>query len=657
MQKRFIRMIAVVLTLLICFTAGSLSAFAAEGANKTSVIVEPVTAKPSDTVQVNINISNNPGIAGATLNVEFADGLTLVSAENGAAFSNLVLTKPGSFSNHCRFLWDSVDGEAAEDGIILKLTFEVASDAAGDLPVCISCNDGDVYNENLDTVEVQTVNGVVKTSSQSIDNPEDNEPAFEVKSVTKTETSSIVNVDILVKNNPGIAGATISVDYVSGLTLLSASNGEAFSELSLTAPGQFTSPCKFLWDSVSGQSVSNGTILTLTFEVDEAATGDLAVGISCDDGDVYNENLDTVKIKTVNGVVKTSSQTEEPPVSDYPTFEVQSVVKSDTSSTVSVDVLVKNNPGIAGATLIVSYAEGLTLVSAENGAAFSELAFTTPGQFANPSRFLWDSISGQSVSNGTILTLTFEIASGATGELNVEISCNDGDVYNEDLDTVNMRTKNGTVLVSGDHYLFAKKGTLTNIDYNNGLISGLQSGINSLENYVFTIDGCKIEYNNTIGTGCLVYVKRNNITIETYSIIIYGDVDGDGWYDGRDSFIVNCLVNGYLTREQIGEEKYLAADCNHDGEINSTDAALLEQAGLILANVDQTASQEELMESDAYMEYLSLLDQSPAQEDIDEPIDNQPYQKNFFEKIVEFVKMVIDFVNSIVTQIINLSAF
>ena len=63
------------------------------------------------------------------------------------------------------------------------------------------------------------------------------------------------------------------------------------------------------------------------------------------------------------------------------------------------------------------------------------------------------------------------------------------------------------------------------------------------------------------------------------------------------------------------------------------------------------------MESDAYMEYLSLLDQSPAQEDIDEPIDNQPYQKNFFEKIVEFVKMVIDFVNSIVTQIINLSAF
>ena len=618
----------------------------------TFAVESVVKQEGSSTVNVDINVQNNPGIAGATLNVEFADGLTLVAAENGEAFSNLVLTKPGTFTNHSRFLWDSVDGEAVGDGIILTLTFEVSSDATGDLDVCISCNDGDVYNENLDTVEVQTVNGVVKTSSQSAPS-ESNEPVFEVVSATKSDASSTVNVDIVVKNNPGIAGATLNVEFADGLTLVAAENGEAFSSLMLTKPGVFTNHCRFLWDSVDGEAAADGVILTLTFEVASGASEDLAISIYCNDGDVYNENLDTVEVQTVNGVVKTSSQ-GEPSESDDPMFEVISESIVNSSSTVSVDIVVKNNPGIAGATLNVEYAEGLTLLSVSNGAAFSALTLTTPGQFSSPCRFLWDSISGQSETNGVILTLTFGVRDSTTGSLFVQISCNDGDIYNENLDTVYMKTKSGVVSITDGNYLFAKNGTTAKVDHGNRFITGLQAKLSSLDTFVFVSDGCEMRYSSPIGTGSTVYVKQANITIETYTVIIFGDVNGDGVYDGQDSLIVNCLANGLLKREQVGEAKWLAADCNHDGEISSSDVLLLEQAGLLLENVDQTASQEELLQSDSYMEYLNLIDQNPnVKETTENPIDEptEPAAKTLIERIIEIVKTFIIFVRNLFPKI------
>jgi len=443
--------------------------------------------------------------------------------------------------------------------------------------------------------------------------------AFSVESVTKQESSSTVTVNISVKNNPGIAGATLSVNYSECLTLIDATNGEAFSNLILTKPGTFRNNCKFLWDSVDGETTANGVILTLTFEVASDAAGDLDVSISCNDGDVYNENLDTVEVQTVNGVVKTSSQSGDIPESDEPTFEVVSATKSSVSSTVSVDIVVKNNPGIAGATLNVKYADGLKLLSVINGTAFSELSLTTPGQYNSPCKFLWDSISGQTLSNGTILTLTFEVESNSKGPFNIEISCNDGDVYNENLDTVCIKTKNGVILSTDGNILFSKHDSTTKVDYSKRFITGLQSHLDSLDNYLSVNNGYECKYNKTIGTGCIVSVKKDDIVVETYTIVIFGDANGDSWYDGQDAMLVNCIVNGMLTREQVGEAVWAAADCNHDGVIDENDVALLNEAGLLLSQVDQTKSEEELNSDSVYQEYLSLIDQNPTEKETEEP--------------------------------------
>ena len=154
---------------------------------------------------------------------------------------------------------------------------------------------------------------------------------------------------------------------------------------------------------------------------------------------------------------------------------------------------------------------------------------------------------------------------------------------------------------------------------NDKLIYGLAAGLDSIEGYVTaSADGCEVKVTKSgekIGTGTLVEIYKDGYLVDAYTVVIFGDVDGDGWYDAQDAFIVSLIANGLLTREQTGEAKYLAADCNHDGEINASDVEILQNAGLLLSDVDQSKSQEELETDSAYEEYSELVNQLSTNED------------------------------------------
>ena len=162
------------------------------------------------------------------------------------------------------------------------------------------------------------------------------------------------------------------------------------------------------------------------------------------------------------------------------------------------------------------------------------------------------------------------------------------------------------------------------IDYDTGIITGLSSNLTSLDEYIeITDDSCSLKY-DTLGTDAVVYLTRNGEVIDAYTVVLFGDVNGDGWYDGRDAVTVSMIANGMLTREQVGEAVWMAADCNHDGKIDQADVDLLNQAGLLLSSVDQTKPTEELLEiSSEYNEYLNLIDQSVGVKS-DEPEQESP---------------------------------
>ena len=130
---------------------------------QATVTVESTYASPGATVEVNLLLEDNPGIAGARLTVSYDEQLELLDAVSVGALSELEYSRPGSFASPCVFNWDSESQEVAEDGVMLTLTFRVSEKAKinGRLNVDVSCRYGDVYNGDLDSVALATVGGSV----------------------------------------------------------------------------------------------------------------------------------------------------------------------------------------------------------------------------------------------------------------------------------------------------------------------------------------------------------------------------------------------------------------------------------------------------------------------------------------------------------------
>lgn len=128
--------------------------------------------------------------------------------------------------------------------------------------------------------------------------------SVENKNVKPGDTFS---VEVKVKNNPGILGATLKLSYDSGLTLKNVEGGEAFSYLTLTKSGRFTSPCTFNWDGqeCTKEDAKDGSILNLTFTVDQNVPSGkkLGVSISADKNDVFDNDLNEVPFTIKNGEI------------------------------------------------------------------------------------------------------------------------------------------------------------------------------------------------------------------------------------------------------------------------------------------------------------------------------------------------------------------
>lgn len=162
------------------------------------------------------------------------------------------------------------------------------------------------------------------------------------------------------------------------------------------------------------------------------------------------------------------------------------------------------------------------------------------------------------------------------------------------------------------------------IDYSSDIISGINAGSTSLDNYITLNENYVWSYetvNNRLGTGAKAIIKNGETVLDEFTILIYGDTNGDSWYDGQDAVLVSCLINGMLTADTVDKAVSMAADCNHDGAVDEFDISLLNEAGALLSTVDQTVSSDVLLEtSSAYVEYLGLIDQTPVTQEIEQEV-------------------------------------
>jgi hypothetical protein len=140
--------------------------------------------------------------------------------------------------------------------------------------------------------------------------------------------------------------------------------------------------------------------------------------------------------------------------------------------------------------------------------------------------------------------------------------------------------------------LMAAENSTCLIDYEKMTISGLAAGLTSLTGYVNVASGYELSYipsSNGFGTGTIVNITKDDITIDTYTIIIYGDVNGDGNIDSTDAGLMIDYENYLIPWDPLTDAVYFrAADLNGDGNIDSTDAGIVIDAENYVLTIDQT---------------------------------------------------------------------
>ena len=129
--------------------------------------VESVKASAGDKlVTVRISVKDNPGILGMRFSVSYDESvLTLTGALNGDAVSRiLTLTKAKTLCSGCNFVWDGIeiDTEDVKDGTVLELQFRVSDSAvAGNYPITIRYNSGDIVDNDLQKLSPYIQNGYI----------------------------------------------------------------------------------------------------------------------------------------------------------------------------------------------------------------------------------------------------------------------------------------------------------------------------------------------------------------------------------------------------------------------------------------------------------------------------------------------------------------
>ena len=158
------RLVCMVNTLLLVLFSTFVFALKADAETASPVLnTHDMSAKAGEVINLDVDISDNPGILGMTLEVNYDSRLVLTGVANGEATQALAMTKPGSFTPGCRIHWDAydIDEASVKNGTVATLAFKVAEGAnPGDtcfvsvVPV-ISNGQPDVFDRNLNSVDLQ----------------------------------------------------------------------------------------------------------------------------------------------------------------------------------------------------------------------------------------------------------------------------------------------------------------------------------------------------------------------------------------------------------------------------------------------------------------------------------------------------------------------
>ncbi len=545
--------------------------------------VDSSEAVSGGVVEIPVRIYNNSGLKGFSTTISYdSTALTPIEVKKGAAFnvgnivSNLEKLTPGELN---------VVGYSAktstENDVLYTVVFKVSGGAKGSYALKISYDPDNTYDGDMEDITAQCEDGLIDVTQSS-----------STRTLLYAENQTAicgdkVNIPIKIKYQNGIESISFNLKYDNtALDFVSVSSDVA--EVSCTSNNGSVAITV-----TSLKECSDETVIAYVSMKTKAVTQAVITLTSNDDIDL------------LNGVVVIKDN-----LSAKPTIYSDNAI-GKVNTTVAIPICIKNNPGIAGYKIKISFdPTALSPESIKDGESYQG-EYNNLGFKKGEITIIWINIAGVNIAeNGELFTVCFKVLK--EGVHDVSVTYSKADTFNEKSEELELICNSGKVFVCD--LLLPKEDKNTVIDNSNKFIYGLDAGLETITPYAYAGDGFTISETAGklgFGTSSKIDVMYENSVAATYTVVLFGDVNGDGWYDGRDAVTVSMIANGMLNREQVGEAVWLAADCNHDGKVDQADVDLLNQAGVLLSNIDQTKPTDELLEtSSEYNEYLNLIDQS-----------------------------------------------
>ena len=115
------------------------------------------------------------------------------------------------------------------------------------------------------------------------------------------------------------------------------------------------------------------------------------------------------------------------------------------------------------------------------------------------------------------------------------------------------------------------------LNHNNGYITGLSAKVDSLDDYItVTDDSCELSY-DSYATDSILYLTRNGEIVDAYTLVVTGDVNGDGVCDVLDAALCEQASNEHTELEGAF---FAAGDLNESEAIDVNDYAAVVNAAL-----------------------------------------------------------------------------
>lgn len=153
----------------------------------------------------------------------------------------------------------------------------------------------------------------------------------------------------------------------------------------------------------------------------------------------------------------------------------------------------------------------------------------------------------------------------------------------------------GIESINGVDFIHPAAGSPCVIDGNASVIYGLEPGITKEQfesDYVTVSSGFSLQYSTlSIGTGAVVNVvdSGTNEVVKSYTIVIYGDVNGDSNINAIDSDICLLVQNWMMEWDETEDAAFInAGDVNGDGRVDSVDADIITLHENWMVTIDQT---------------------------------------------------------------------